>query len=204
MNYDTVINSPNYTKRRRKVTKGAILHSTRGGAPLGAEYQATLNWFMNPASYVSAHVVISYAGEIASVIPDEWVAWHAKSYNQEWLGVELEQPNLGDLISPAQYQKLSEWCREMAEKYGFPLDVDHLVEHWQIDPQKSDIGPPFQIQQLMLLANYLGDQQRILTALDVLWSYAQKVRCLSEVSCLEMESAIVAVKEELGLQAPME
>ena len=33
---------------KRMLTSGIVIHSTRGGAARGTEYQATLNWFQNP------------------------------------------------------------------------------------------------------------------------------------------------------------
>lgn len=129
---------------------GIVLHSTRGSAQPGTEFDATLNWFASPTSKLSAHVVIGVDGRRARVVPDELMAWHAGYLNAEWLGVELEQPHIGDPISDVQYQALQEWIDEMRSKYG-PLQ---LVEHKDTDQGKaagkSDIGAPFDVGRLVV------------------------------------------------------
>lgn len=144
--------SPNHGGPRT-ATMGIILHGTRGGASSGVEYEGTLNWFMNPASQVSAHAVFAHDGRWCIMVDDENMAWHAGEHNATWLGVELEQPNVGSIITTAQYINLAAWCREMSEKYGFPLDTDHLVEHRDM-PQgrrlgKTDLGQPFDVGILL-------------------------------------------------------
>lgn len=131
--------SPNHGGPR-SLTVGCVLHSTRGGAETPEkEFQGTLNWFANPASQVSAHVVIAVDGTLAYVVDDRLQAWHARDRNANYLGAELVQPNYGDTISQAQYRTLGWWLRAMAERYGFPLTVDRLPFHSDFDNAKSDI-----------------------------------------------------------------
>lgn len=131
--------SPNHGGPRG-LTVGCVLHSTRGGAETPEkEFHGTLNWFANPASMVSAHVVIATDGTLAYVVDDKLVAWHAKDRNSNFLGAELVQPNYGDPITQAQYRTLGWWLRAMSERYGFPLTADRLPFHSDFDNQKSDI-----------------------------------------------------------------
>ena len=142
----------------RSATQGIVLHSTRGGASTDErEFRATLNWFANPNSLSSAHAVISAAGQLAIVVPDELRAWHAQEMNDTWLGVELTQPKPGDVITKEQYKTLALWCQEMSERYSFPLVPGvTLIEHkdtYQGKRQgRSDIGEPFDINVLISLA----------------------------------------------------
>lgn len=148
--------SPNHGDVRR-VTVGCVIHSTRGnGATEDAEFNGTLNWFRNPASEVSAHVVIGATGEIAYVVRDELVAWHAGEHNASFLGAELTQPRLGDPIFDEQYKTLAWWLRRMADKYGFAPNAYTLPEHRQtVQGQrvgKTDVGLPYSYAKL---ATYL-------------------------------------------------
>ena len=64
---------------------------TRGKAPSSQdEFWGTLEWFANPKSEVSAHVVIARDGRLASCVEAGEIAWHARSpANETMLGAEL-------------------------------------------------------------------------------------------------------------------
>jgi N-acetyl-anhydromuramyl-L-alanine amidase AmpD len=129
--------SPNHGGLRLS-TRGCVLHSTRGGASsMAAEYQSTLNWFANPASGVSAHIVIAADGEIAQVVNDALVAWHDPASNPIRLGVELVQPRLGDWITDRQVQSLAWWLASMSQKYGFGLTPATLPFHSETSSGRS-------------------------------------------------------------------
>jgi N-acetyl-anhydromuramyl-L-alanine amidase AmpD len=147
--------SPNHDGRRAQ-TLGCVLHSTRGGAPtVEQEFQATLAWFADPRSQVSAHAVIAADGTLAQVVDPDLIAWHCRAKNASYLGVELVQPRLGDPITDAQYQTLAWWLMQMAKRYGFPLTAETLPEHWETPEGradgKTDIQPPFDKQKLLRL-----------------------------------------------------
>lgn len=122
---------------------GIIIHSTRGGADYGREFNATLAWFADPGSKVSAHVVLGFDGRRAHVVPHNLMAWHAGDMNAQWLGVELEQPHQGDPISDVQYAMLREWIAEMQAVYGTLQLVEHKGSPQGQAVGKSDVGPPF-------------------------------------------------------------
>lgn len=129
---------------------GVIIHSTRGNAAtVELEWQATLSWFANSASQVSAHVVVAFDGTLAQVVPPELVAWHARANNNKRVGLELVQPRPGDPISDAQYRTAAWWIKQIARQFGFPLTHPAIQEHWEIDAQKSDVGPPFDLARLL-------------------------------------------------------
>ena len=162
--------SPNHSGPRAQAADGVVVHSTRGGAAYGVEFDATLRWFSNPASQVSAHVVIGRDGRRAQCVPDEWIAWHAKAWNATHLGVELEQPTADDDYTDAQYYLLAEWILGMRQRYGFGLDREHsLVGHEEIDPaNKSDPGSLFswqKLQGLLLSLQQKGLSHYVLLAL---------------------------------------
>ena len=147
--------SPNHWAGKRATTKGAIIHSTRGGAASQeAEYEATWRWFANPHSQVSAHRVIGFDGNGAICVEDDLMAWHAGAHNPQWLGVELTQPRDSDPFSDAQYGTLSILLRLWSLQYGFPLNREHLLAHSEINSHKSDPGDLFDWDKLLAL---LGD-----------------------------------------------
>ena len=139
--------SPNFGAPRAR-TVGIIIHSTRGGAPEGTEYEATLRWFQSPASQVSAHAVIARDGRRARCVPDDLAAWHAGYMNTTYIGVELEQSRPGDDITEEQYVALQDFIDEMTGKYGALELVEHYKTPQGIAAKKSDVGPPFDLGRL--------------------------------------------------------
>lgn len=160
------MNIRNYPVRNyegeRLTTQGVIVHATRGGsATLEGELQATLNWFRRPESYASAHYVIASDGTTYRCVQDDLVAWHAAEHNQTHIGVELVQPFPDTPYTTAQYTALAALLRDVASRYGFPLDRQHIVGHEET-PQgrrarKSDPGGQFDWARLMGLLKEAED-----------------------------------------------
>ncbi len=192
--------SPNHSGPRA-ATLGVVIHSTRGGASSQErEYEATCNWFSRPASEVSAHRVIGFDGNGAICIEDDLVAWHATNHNFRWLGVELTQPTINDAYSEAQYATLRALLKEWRNKYGFPLDRDHLVAHSEINSQKSDPGPLFDWEKVLE-----DDMQSIVDSLNKAWSKLDEIQAKVGPGVLvdlaeEVKQQIVEIKVAIGLQ----
>ncbi len=133
--------------------KGCVLHATHGrGKTLEAEFQGTLSWFANPASQVSAHVVIAADGTLAIVVPANVKAWHAKAFNTTFLGIEFckRDPSLyADVLTEAQYKTAAWWLVERSREYGFTLSDHTLPQHRDIQSDKIDIGEGFDRAVLM-------------------------------------------------------
>jgi N-acetyl-anhydromuramyl-L-alanine amidase AmpD len=133
--------------------EGCVLHATHGkGRSLEAEYAGTLAWFQNPASEVSAHIVIAADGTICEVVPIDTIAWHARRYNGSWLGIEFvkRDPALyKDVLTDAQYKAAAWWLVQMSRGFGFPLTEHTLPEHRTIQSDKIDIGAGFDRAALM-------------------------------------------------------
>ena len=85
-----------------------IIHYTAGSSAAG-----TISWFQNPASRVSAHLVIARDGEITQMVPFNCEAWHAgqsrwgnlSGLNHYSIGIELDNAGLlirsgGKWVSP--------------------------------------------------------------------------------------------------------
>lgn len=132
---------------------GCVLHATHGrGATIEQEFTGTLRWFQNPASEVSAHIVIAADGTLCNVILPNQQAWHARKYNATHLGIEFCKRAPGffhDVLTDAQYKTAAWWLVDIAERYGFPLNERTLPEHRQIQSDKIDIGAGFDRDALM-------------------------------------------------------
>lgn len=130
-----------------------MLHATHGkAATLEGEFAGTLAWFKNPASEVSAHVVIAADGTIGLIHPPYWQTWHAPRYNATHLGLEFckRDPALyQDVLTDAQYKSAAWWLVKFSRELGFALTDETLPEHRDIQSDKIDIGAGFDRAALM-------------------------------------------------------
>src|SRR5512138_2290521 len=82
----------------RPVTRGIVLHSTRGPSRqqagesledwLDREYHGNVAYMLNPANEVSPHFCVG-PKLCARMVHDDIVAWHAREHNQTHLGIEI-------------------------------------------------------------------------------------------------------------------
>lgn len=149
--------SPNFGLRMGTPISAIILHDTEG------TLAATLSWFQNPASKVSAHYIIDTNGTIYQAVKDENRAWHAGSaantllngrpdVNTYSIGIEL----VGDSVTPftsVQYQTLIRLCSLLKIKYNitnewiachkdviFPVGTRHDPQPFNLQQFLNDLG----------------------------------------------------------------
>jgi hypothetical protein len=134
-----------------------VIHDTE------VDYPGTLAIFQNPLAYVSAHYVTRSAdGHIAQMVETKNVAWQAGNWwiNTHSVGIENE----GFAVDPSfytqqLYRSLARLTRYTAERYGIPLDREHIIGHDQVPGPTAafqagmhwDPGPYFDWSQLMAL-----------------------------------------------------
>lgn len=106
-------------------------------------YLSTISYFQRSNTQASAHYCInglkdnaadSPAGEITQMVEEKYYAWHARCLNTWSLGIEHE----GFVNNPAwyteeQYQASAGLTRYLCDKYGIPMDRNHIIAHgeWQ-------------------------------------------------------------------------
>jgi N-acetylmuramoyl-L-alanine amidase len=150
--------SPNFTPSRQGRNIIAIVdHITAGLMP------GTLSWLRNPASNVSSHYLVTKAGEVYQLVKDEDTAWHAGIVNRPiWplydgtnpnrytLGIEHEALS-GEGLTEAQYQATMKLHRKLTERWGIPVDRNHIIGHNLLDTVNriNDPGQNFPWERLM-------------------------------------------------------
>ena len=143
-----VMQSPNY-EHRETDKKLAVIHWTAGN------FAGAMDWFMNPASKVSAHFLISVTGTILQMVDPRYIAWHCNPSNSYLLkndygivneglnfcaiGFELEGPPsmLGlSKWQDVQIQSLGELLQSLSSTYSLMI-----TDHSTIDAnaQKRDV-----------------------------------------------------------------
>jgi N-acetyl-anhydromuramyl-L-alanine amidase AmpD len=134
-----------------------VIHDTEFG------YDNTVAEFQNPLAYVSAHYVIrSSDGQVTQMVPTQNVAWQAGNWwvNTHSVGIENEGFALdGSFFTDQLYHSLARLTRYEADRYGIPLDREHIVGHDQVPGPWSafqagmhwDPGPYFDWAHFMAL-----------------------------------------------------
>lgn len=78
------VQSPNFSSRNGRAISLIVVHDCEGS------YAGSINWFANPASQVSAHLVLREDGlEATQMVDFADKAWHAVAYNSVSIGLEL-------------------------------------------------------------------------------------------------------------------
>ena len=142
--------SPNFnsTKRRKKEIRFITFHYT------GMEKEsAAINRLTNIQSKVSSHYLIKKSGEIITLVPDLYVAWHAgksswknyKSLNQNSIGIEITNPGheFGyKKFSKKQISSLLKLSKFLIKKYK--ISSKNILGHSDVAPErKKDPGEKF-------------------------------------------------------------
>ena len=131
--------SPNFSSREGRKIIAIVNHITAGS------FEGALSWLKNPAAQASAHFIISKMGRIVQLVREGDKAWHAGSVNKpSWSLYDGTNPNLytlgiehegqpGDALTEDQYQATLFLHKELTQKYGIPIDIDHIIGHHRID-----------------------------------------------------------------------
>ena len=147
----TILNySPNFNskKRKSKQIKFIIFHYTGMKRELEA-----VNKLTNIQSEVSSHYLIKNNGNILTLVPDLYVAWHAgksswksyKSLNQNSIGIEITNPGHEfsyKKFSKKQIYSLLKLGEFLIKKYK--INSKNVLGHSDIAPErKKDPGEKF-------------------------------------------------------------
>ena len=148
---DTTLNySPNFDpkKRRLKEIKFIIFHYTGMKKQKDAIAQLT-----NIKSKVSSHYLIKNNGEILTLVPDLYIAWHAgvsswkkyKSINKYSIGIEISNPgheHSYKKFSKKQIKSILKLSAYLIKKYK--IKSNFILGHSDIAPdRKKDPGEKF-------------------------------------------------------------
>jgi N-acetylmuramoyl-L-alanine amidase len=151
MAYKTSLNySPNFDSKKRKKNqiKFIIFHYTG----MKSE-KAAIKKLTDFKSEVSCNYFIKKNGEIITMVPDSYTAWHAgkslwkqyQSLNKNSIGIEITNPGHRhgyNRFSNSQIRSLIKLCRSLIRKYK--INSNNILGHSDIAPErKKDPGEKF-------------------------------------------------------------
>ena len=151
MSVKTILNySPNFDKKKRdsKKIKFLIFHYT------GMEKESeAINRLTDVKSEVSSHYLIKNNGEIITLVPDLYAAWHAgvsfwknyQSLNKNSIGIEISNPGHSfryKNFSKKQINSILLLSKLLIKKYK--IKPQNILSHSDIAPsRKKDPGEKF-------------------------------------------------------------
>lgn len=144
--------SPNFGERRGGARPDLIvLHYTAM-----ASCDAALARLCDPVAEVSAHYLISEAGDVIALVPETARAWHAGAgqwgavtdVNSRSIGIELANTGAHPFPEP-QMRTLEAVLRDVMARWAIP--PERVIGHSDMAPaRKSDPGPRFDWCRLAL------------------------------------------------------
>jgi N-acetyl-anhydromuramyl-L-alanine amidase AmpD len=108
-----------------------IIHVAEGG------FRGTYQWFKNRAAASSAHYVVGSGGQVAQMVSERDIAWHAGNwpYNETSIGIEHAGFTNKTVFPDVQYRASARLAGYLARKYLIPPDRRHVIGHYQVpDP----------------------------------------------------------------------
>ena len=151
MNLKTILNySPNFdtTKRTPKQIKFIIFHYT------GMNKESdSIKRLTNTKSKVSSHYLVKNNGQIITLVPDLYIAWHAgvstwktsKFLNKDSIGIEISNPGHEfnyKKFSKKQIKSIVKLTKFLIKKYR--IKPQNILGHSDIAPnRKKDPGEKF-------------------------------------------------------------
>lgn len=108
-----------------------VIHVAEGG------FSSTYQWFKNPAAQASAHYVVSSSGEVAQMVPERDIAWHAGNWdvNVQSVGIEHAGYTNRTHFPDVQYRSSARLAGAITARYLIPPDRHHVIGHNEVpDP----------------------------------------------------------------------
>jgi N-acetyl-anhydromuramyl-L-alanine amidase AmpD len=124
----------NYTDAERPaddlITR-LVIHVAEGG------FASTYSWFQSSSAQASAHYVVGKQGQVAQMVADHDIAWHAGNwtYNASSIGIEHEGYTHAGGFTDTQYRASAALAGYLARSFAITPDRAHVIGHNEVpDP----------------------------------------------------------------------
>lgn len=162
--------TPNHDYGRKGFLPQFIVVHIAEGSVAGTE-----EWFFNPDSKVSAHYIVGKDGSIVHFVHESDTAWaNGIMTNPDFKmpdgsNVPFADPNLVSISIEHEGHACDSWpeeqvnasaqlIKEIAKRWQIPLDRQHIIGHYQINPLNRPNCPAFDktiIDRLIKVASAL-------------------------------------------------
>ncbi|MET8577870.1 N-acetylmuramoyl-L-alanine amidase [Streptomyces sp. NPDC005012] len=126
-----------------------VMHVTQGG------YDSAVRVFKDPSHRAATHYIVEQDGRVTQMIRELDVAYHAgnRDYNERSVGIEhvgfVDRPQD---FTPAMYAASARLTARICERYGIPVDREHIIGHHEVPgADHTDPGPHWDWDRYMEL-----------------------------------------------------
>ena len=170
--YEEVKDVRNQAARSAQI-RGIVIHTTESHDRAGrVDLNGVRNWFDNPESQASSHVIVDAEGLSVRCVPDSRKAWTVGKFNSQTLNIELigwaKTPRWQWLKRRRQLKKCAKYVAYWSKKYGIPIrmgaasfDAGHIHKrgvfgHYHLSGPGGhwDPGQGFPFDRLLSMARY--------------------------------------------------
>jgi N-acetylmuramoyl-L-alanine amidase len=137
-----------------------VIHDTE------VTFAEAIRIFSDPASQRSANYIVSAKGQIAQMVHEKDIAWHAGNWDYNTRAIGIEHEGYADTpgsYTRAEYQASAHLAASICSRWGVPMDRNHVIGHDQVpDPNhpglfggyshRTDPGPYWDWNYYMSLA----------------------------------------------------
>jgi N-acetyl-anhydromuramyl-L-alanine amidase AmpD len=121
----------NYRVGRRAGIDTIVIHVTNGPEGSGGAPWAWFGMDHGTEPPTSAHISVDPGGIIYRSVPDDDTAFHAGTYNDRSLGVEIVGVNGYDFTEP-QLTATAGAVAHWAQLHNIPVDRQHIIGHVEV------------------------------------------------------------------------
>ena len=133
-----------------------IIHTMQG------TYEGAISWFRsasNPYYTSTQYLIRSSDGDITQMVHESDTAHHIGGWNPWTIGIEhegwVEDP--GRWYTETMYQSSARLVRHLCDKYGVPIDREHILGHVEVPgASHTDPGPGWDWDHYMDLVHAAG------------------------------------------------
>lgn len=124
----------NSLSERQCTNRFVIHHTGTGNIDLDASAEQIHDWHLSSYAGIGYHFVIRKDGTIERGRPEWAVGSHAYGANNDSIGIHLSGEYEIFFPTEKQIESTSMLLAELCEKYKVPIDRNHILGHFEIDP----------------------------------------------------------------------
>lgn len=139
----------NYSTDRSRIDRIVIHHNATTNKDV-----ALNTWLQGGPANTSAHYEIT-PDEIIGAVGEEFTAWHSGDWDMNLRSIGLEHVNSTGApnweIDEKTYEQSARLIKDIADRYGFPVDREHVIPHKEVSATACPGG--IDVDKLIAMAN---------------------------------------------------
>lgn len=124
----------NNLAERQYTDRFVIHHTGTGSVDMDASAEQIHDWHLSSYAGIGYHFVVRKDGTIERGRPEWAIGSHAYGSNHDSIGIHLSGEYEIYYPTDAQIESTAELLAELCEYYDVPIDRNHILGHFEVDP----------------------------------------------------------------------